>query len=552
MEKALIKIKNSRGKYLEPVIVLVLSVLSVIVSRKWIQPQIFDMTKVNDNKHIFIECVFFIILLIFYKYIIKFIKEIKNKEQYYCLWLKKFLIFAIINCIFLILIWPGHWIWDETTLLTAATKTEVNIWQSYITVIYYALCMMAIPYACGITIIQSLFIAFVMSYVSTNLYMIYKKKSVSIALYLVMLIPSVILNNLRPLRLQVYAYILLLLFCILIFDKIYKRKLTLHRSLVLLILSSLLILWRSEGIIFCIVIPVLMLIVYNKKGMNYIKTALIVVLNIIILLSYNRVLNSMKDWVEQAKKKYSVTVYVNPLSQMIQEDLHGKDLDKNLENIDKVLDLEILKKYPSYTEIPAFWEEDNFLRDNFEEHLSEFKKSYIKIVLDNPILFLKARIKTFLATCYYENNIGTPGISLVKYYTDSNNSDAFTDDFLQNYKFTSAINAKVKVNVETFLMGAKLKTQGYNKIILYLFWNVLPVMIICTINIVISFIKKRYEYLCMFLALMCNSAIIFLTAPANYFMYYFPMYVTGIIVSICFWCEIKKDKFNQNVTENVN
>ncbi len=124
---------------------------------------------------------------------------------------------------------------------------------------------MLIPYACGITIIQSIFISIVMSYISTNLYMIYKKKSISILLYLVMLIPSIALNNLRPLRLQVYTYILLLVFATIIFDKINGRKLTLRKSLILLILTTLLILWRSEGIIFCLFIPILMLLVYNKK-----------------------------------------------------------------------------------------------------------------------------------------------------------------------------------------------------------------------------------------------------------------------------------------------
>ena len=519
MEKTLIKIKENKIKCQNIMIALILSAITLIISKKCIQPQIFDMTKISNIKHIFIECIFFIAMSIFYSYIMNFINGIKDKNKYYSLWLKQFIIFAIINCIFLLLIWPGHWVWDEISVLESATKSELNIWQSYITVIYYSMCMMLIPSAVGITIIQSLFIAWVMSYVSTNLYMIYKKKTVSVILYLVMLIPSIILNNLRPLRLQVYAYILLLTFAMIIFDKIRDKRLTVHRSLILFVLTSLLILWRSEGLIFIIFIPALMLITYNKKGMNYAKAILIVILNAIVLLGYNHAINSIEPWTKQAGKKYGLTVYINPLSQMIQEDLKGKDIEKNLENINKVFDLEILKKYPSYVEIPAFWNEENLIRENFEENLSEFKKSYIKIILNNPASFLKARMKTFLATCYYEGNIGTPNIS---------------EDLLKTYNFTPAFNAKMKLNIEEFLSGSNIQTQGKNKIILYLFWDVLPVMIVCTFNIVVSLIKKRYEYLCIFLSLMCNCAIIFLTAPANYFMYYFPMYVTGIIISIFF------------------
>ena len=540
MKDKLIKIKDCKAFSPTNIIAFALSIITVFISRKFIQPQIFDMSTINSLKHICIEGIFFIALLISYNYIIKFIKGIKNKEQYYCLWLKKFIIFCIINIILLILIWPGHWVWDEITVLNAATKTQLNIWQSYLTVIYYSMCLMLIPYACGITIIQSIFISIVMAYISTNLYMIYKKKSISILLYLVMLIPSIALNNLRPLRLQIYTYILLLAFATIIFDKINGRKLTLRKSLILLILTTLLILWRSEGIIFCLFIPILMLIAYNKKGMNYTKTILIVIMNVIILLMYNHVINSMEDWVTKSKAKYGLTIYINPLSQIVQEDLHGKNISENLENINKVLDLEVLKKYPAYTEIPAFWNSSDLVREDFQEHLSEFKKSYIKIVLDNPMSFLKARTKTLLATCYYNGHIGTPRTSLIQHYSNPNFNDTFTDDFLNNYKFTSAISPKTKVNVEKFLSGKSTSEPGkYNKFILYVFWNIVPIIIICAFNIILSIIKKRYEYSCIFLALLGNVAIIFLTAPASYFMYYLPVFVSGIIFSLCFWYEIK-------------
>ena len=176
MKDKLIKIKDCKAFSPTNITIFVLSILTLFISRKFIQPQIFDMSTINSLKHICIECIFFIVLLISYSYVIKFIKGIKNKEQYYCLWLKKFIIFFIINIILLLLIWPGHWVWDEITVLNAATKTQLNIWQSYLTVIYYSMCLMLIPYACGITIIQSIFISIVMSYISTNLYMIYKKK----------------------------------------------------------------------------------------------------------------------------------------------------------------------------------------------------------------------------------------------------------------------------------------------------------------------------------------------------------------------------------------
>lgn len=538
MEIALIEIKKDKAKYKTNILVFILAIVSLLVSNKYIQPQIFNINSTKDIKHVCIECIFFILLLIFYHYIIKFVNSIKNKQQYYSLWLKKFIIFSAINCIFLMLIWPGHWVWDEMTILEAATNTQLNVWQSYITVIYYSLCMMVIPYACGVTIIQSLFIAFVMSYISTNLYIIYKKKWISIILYLIMIIPSIALNNLRPLRLQIYTYIMLLALTTIIFDKMYNRKLTLRKSIILLVLTSLLILWRSEGIIFCIFMPVLMLVTYYKNGMNYVKTIILIVVNIMIVFIYNNIINSIEPWAEKDEKQYGLTIYINSLSQMIQEDLKGKNINENLENINRVLNLEVLKEYPSYTEIPSFWNTDDLLRENFEENLLEFKKSYIKIVLDNPTIFLKARIKTFLATCYYEGHIGTPRISLVEYYIDPNNSDEFTDKFLSNYKFTSAINAKAKIYVETFLCGKNITNQGYNKIILYLFWNVSPLIIICIINIFISLKKRRWEYTCILLALMCNVAIIFLTAPANYFMYYLPMYVSGIVINICFVCEI--------------
>lgn len=537
----------------------VVTILLVIISNLFIQPQIFYMELANiSKKHFVIECIFAISMFLFLNFVINFIDKLLHKDKNYKIWLINFGIYLIIMVAFLLIMWPGHWVWDEMNIFESVVKSEMNIWQSYITVIYMTLCLMLIPLPVGILIIQIILISAIVSYISTKIYIRYNKKIVNVILYILMLTPAIIINNLYPLRLTMYSYIMILFFSILIFDKMEKNKLTPNRLLKLYILISLLILWRSEGIIFAIFAPLLMFLVYNQKGINILKTLLLIVINGIIIVSYNNAINGLDGWIEESNNRYGLTIYINPLSEMLQYDLKGKNIEKNLQDIDKVLNLDILKKYPSYIEIQSYWSEpENLIREDYKEHMSAFKKSYIEIVINNMDIFLSARMKTFLATsCMYEGHSGNMDSRFLAFYMKNGYKEQVVEKFVNNYKLTKPINSSLKVNVENALLGRNVNDKSYNTAFGLIFWNVIPSILVIVVCGIISLIKKNWEYLLICISLISCVGIIFLTAPANYFMYYLPVYISAIIIGVLFITEycnkinIERTTLNSDIKQN--
>lgn len=152
-----------------------------------------------------------------------------------------------INLIFLLLIWPGNWINDELGVLENAKSFEYYSWQNYLTVVFFSLCVMTIPSAIAIPIIQIIFISYAFAYFVNYISEIVKTKWVWL-LYLVLLLPPVIYNNLYPLRITMYTYIELI-FLTWLYKK-YKEKdlFDIKTVAISAIMIFILAFWRSEGI----------------------------------------------------------------------------------------------------------------------------------------------------------------------------------------------------------------------------------------------------------------------------------------------------------------
>ena len=539
-------IVNNKKNIIIYIISAILAIISIIISKNFIQPKIFEMAIVYQKISYKMLNLFFVgVVFLCYCFIINFVSKLFTKDSFYIKWLFHFTICICILGVFLILMWPGHWVWDELNIFQSTIKANVDTWQSYITIIYYSLCIMIFPSPIIIMIIQVLIIAFIISYIITKIYNICKNRYVIACIYLLMFTPAIIINNLYPLRLTLYAYILLLFFTILIIDKLENKKLNLLKIFKIYLLIIIILLWRSEGLIFAILSPILIYFTYRKKGINLLKTLIIFLLNILIIFGYNSMLNILTEVPNNTNTIYELTIYINPLSMMLQNDLKGNNIDNDLKNLDKVMDINILKSNPSYKEIPAYWNNSNLIRNNFEEHLSEFKKSYIRLVINNFDCFLKARMKTFLATsCMYEGNNGNMDSVVLSYCIDNGSSKEITNNFINNYKYMNPISKTVKYKVESFLLGNSIQNNKLKFTFILIFWDLIPIVFIIFIFTILSLIKKEWQFLIMYMSLLGMLGIIFVTAPANYFMYYFPIYLTTLIISLIFISIILKSNTN--------
>ena len=132
------------------------------------------------------------------------------------------------------------------------------------------------------------------------------------------------------------------------------------------VLVAIVCFWRTEGIIYLSLLPVFAykLGLLKKNSLKEWQTrltyaaALIFIFIVFLIVSIT------------TSDKYQITATLNPLSTMIQSDLHGKNVNEDLDAINKVVDLSIVKKYPSATEIPSFWH--GAVRNDYYNHLNGY------------------------------------------------------------------------------------------------------------------------------------------------------------------------------------
>lgn len=403
-------------------------------------------------------------------------------------------------------------------------------WQSIITQLFYIYSMLLIPSPVGITIIQIILISLCIAFLHTKIEMRFNKKYYNIIIYLLLLTPAIIINNLYALRLQLYAYIMMVLFTNLIFDYWDKKELKLSKAVFLYVLSALIILWRSEGIIFILILPILMAITYKNLRKVYL-VVLILIINAITYLGYSKIIPQ--------DSRYQTLIFMNPLSVMLQEDLKGENIEEDLNKIDKVMDVKLIKENPSYIETPAYWNYQNTIfREDYKQYMGDFYKAYADIIINNPVEFIKARIKTFLASSGMDESTANGG-AFTRYFSGNTEKSEAISNFLDKYKIMNPINKELKVSVEALLAGVE---GAKDTIVRPVFWNVLPILILMFIILIERLIHKDFITTMIILSLYAKAGVVFLTAPASYFMYYLPEYICGIVIIVLSIYKLKEEK----------
>lgn len=108
--------------------------------------------------------------------VIHFINMIRQKDEFYRRWLKYSLIYAIIILVVFLLIYPGHWVWDEFNILAVVREYVPYAWQNYFTNIFYTFSLYIFPSAISIVVVQLLIITSIVGYVATVVRTTYRVK----------------------------------------------------------------------------------------------------------------------------------------------------------------------------------------------------------------------------------------------------------------------------------------------------------------------------------------------------------------------------------------
>lgn len=495
----------------------------------------FDSLVFNDPgyfkhfKFIALKLFLFVLIFIFWFFIFHIIKQIKEKNKETCKRVKFFLIYFTLMAILLICVWPGIWVWDEFWIYQSAVNLKMGFWHHYLTSIFYTLSLMILPFAGGIILVQLFIISLIVSYIIVDLSQ--RTKYYYIVLW-VFLFPPVLLYNVYPMRVTLYSFILLYVLYYIYYDLNSRKIIRFFDFLPLLVCMPIVAVWRSEGIVILPFILLLLLMSCRKKIFNlYLYYNLIGILLLVFILNFPQ-----SKWNDQ-NKDYTITAFLNPLSMMLQHDnLVGyAELEKKLSAL---VDLDVLKENADYRETPVFWDHKKELFiSNDNEDFKKFKSAYFQLVIRNPLIFFKARNKTFWATSGMTNDVGR------RVRSGAFDFDQRTESMIEEFRKYNALNESLpglgRTTIIHVLEGSNPHNPKKTLFSFHVFWNLVIMFVCLFILTLISLIRKDIQFFLVCTILWALSTGIYATAPASYFMYYFPIYLSTYVLAVSYISKIQ-------------
>lgn len=491
-------------KYLIFIIALFHSLATFFTDR-----YIFDFNNINIFNYVVCKILMIFVLILFWYNINKYIK----KENQLRMYAKHFLAYFIPMGLLLLITWPGFWYGSDVYNFFSVNKTaDFLYYLSYFTSVFNIVSYMIFPVPSAPIIMQIILMSITMSYILTNAYYMFNKHKLTYILLIPFFLPIIIIYTLYPNRPIIYGILYLLLISFLFFDFYNKKELSLKKLTIILFLTAILSTFRSEGIYLVLFVPILLSIVYRKKVKTFVIYLCLTILLTFILSIPQNMDNNKKSKLEQLKR--NLPSVVNPLAYLVTQNLNGDNIEEDLINIDKVLDVNKMKKYPSLLESLAVWEDGGCIKDFTVEEYNLFAKSYVDIIINNPILYLKSKTYTF----YHSSGLTNRGFTSYNLFNGNY-------ELIDGYLFTKPINYKLRSGVLKILEGVKNNNDKYY--VYRVFNNLIIPLIFIGLSFIKSLFSKNIFLLTLTTMLIGHTLLVFIVAPANYFMYYYPIYLTG-------------------------
>lgn len=458
---------------------------------------------------------------LFYFLFFTTLQKLLSRDQTFFSYFKYFLGYFAFMGIFWILTWPGIFKGDEFYVLQGAKNFTLSGGQSGLTSIFYIVSLLFFPSMAAITFVQLLIICSIYAVIMHDMTEVIRGKR-RILLYFPFVLLPVIDGNLFTLRATLVSWIFLFIICKLYY-LIKTDRMSLKQAIFLSVLTGLLIAWRSEYIYMLILLPFTL---WFLKKMN-IKHAL--VLCVVCFISYN-IFQIPNKIALNGSNKYPISLVLNPVANLFTEveTLKGPCVYDDVMEINKLVDAALLRQSASVRNISQYWNIPDVLP---EDQLSSFMKASLRLIIYNPDKFLKYRWQTFA----YTNGLYPDRVNHPCGTVDSINKLVYYDmDYKEMFAFMNPPLGQSLREKTISLLACRTYGQDAIKtnILLPVFYNCIPVIVCMLALFVIACCKKDKLTAMLTLMVSAQVVLIFLTAPAMFFMYYFCFYLSGYFLTM--------------------
>lgn len=455
-----------------------------------------------------------------------------QRNRQFLSYFKYFFLYFCFMSVFWLLTWPGIFKGDEFYVIKSALQFTLSGAQSGLTSIFYIVALLFFPSMATIVLLQLLIICTIFAVVMHDMMSLFSGKA-RYLLYLPFILLPVIDGNLFTLRATLVGWIFLFLIGKLFY--LTKTKTFSPRYLILLsALSGLLIAWRSEYVYLLVFLPLFLIL---TKQVN-LKHFVYMLLLIAICYAGCNVPNKIAL---DGSNKYPISLVLNPLANLFTEaeTMKGPCVYDDIMTINELVNVQLLKQCASVRNISQYWNIEDKLP---EEQLSRFMRASLRLIVYNPDKFLKYRMQTFAFTNgLYPNYINHPGGECV----DAINRLVYYD---MDYKamfvmMQPPLGQALRERTISFLAQRTYRQGDIETTpLLPVFYNCIPVVFCMLILFVAACIRKNNLLAFLMILQSTQVVLIFLTAPAMFFMYYFCFYLSGYFLTALGICELLQKK----------
>ncbi len=377
---------------------------------------------------------------------------------------------------------------DEYSILNDATHLIHDTWFNYLTVFYYIVSLMLLPFSHGPIIMKALIEFFVVGYTVSRTKAYFGKKP-GMFMYILFLLYPVIAYTTSAHRLPVYFLIYLALFVKLFYDRLENRAITAKGAFFMLLAGAVLTQWRTEGIYLLVLIPILMFMVYPAlRGRKQAIILIVSYLAIQYIISIPQ--NGIGSDVSGAANDRMKPFYAYTITNMYR---NGLDLEKNAD------DLAIVDRYMPIDAIRAI-----------NEHYEDINYEDVLILMNEEFGGIRPEAGY---TEYYEFTQALKRIF-------GNNPDVFAKTRLGAFRY-----AALPYHITFDGYGVKALAKTAISIVKTVSYNLFIPVIFAAFLCIYCLIRRKWYTFFVSGGLMAHWFIVFILAPASYFKYYFPVYI---------------------------
>lgn len=532
--------------------IVILTILHFIISLK--SDMLYFEYSLGDKEALIIKSGFIIVLFTIYSFVFYIIKKYRNREEL----VKKAtysMSYFFINIVFLVLVWPGMWV--DMSVLELAVNLELQTWHHVLSSLIDIYSAMLLPFTAGIIIVQVVIISLIVGHLVVELDKVFYSSArvKRICIFCAFWCPALFLYNLNNFRAVLYTYVSIF-FAVEFFKLLNNRSATTISVIIIIISGILTCMWRSEGIVWLVILSIVLFIDLVKNKMN--KTMFIIFMGIFCGSVMVWGLNSFVA--KNDSRNYGLTATIRQVVAVVR-DVEIENLEDNIlvEQIDKVVSVDIIYKYEEKNGAWLYWNMyDEFIREFSDDEFQQYLLAFVRLSIRHLPALIEERSEMFLQAS---------GIDAANQKNIVDDTIKFTDEDTHQHArelITNHIGGlwATPFNVEfrnkiIYLMGGR-DYLGNVTWLSYLWYNAMEGILTLVCVFLVALIKKKSAIVLINGTVILQLLVVFITEPDPNYFYMLPAEMLGrvelfVIIGI-FICKnwFSKDKIDEKMFFEAN